>query len=336
MRRFRYLSFRLLLLVMLLLLAVVGLLYACFWGIVRGTFPVPLLLACVAGIIACLLAGVFWVYRPYRKTTHLLELFAGGYTLQGLNQLRHPYNETVERMIRRLMDYMRAPESINATRRQTQYLALQNQINPHFLYNTLECIRSEALAAEVNSVADMCEALATFFRYTISNLDTIATIEEELNNVKNYFFIQQYRFGQRIAMSVEYDPADEAQILRHPIPRLTLQPITENAILHGVEMTIGESLIRIRIVLTEERLILTVSDNGVGIESDVLERLNHQLHAQTPSETANGGIALSNVNNRIKLLFGEEYGLTLYSTVGIGTDVEITLPHHSIEDTLIR
>ncbi|MDD3213349.1 MAG: ATP-binding protein, partial [Eubacteriales bacterium] len=103
-----------------------------------------------------------------------------------------------------------------------------------------------------------------------------------------------------------------------------------------VEKTIGESLIQIRIVLTEERLVLTVSDNGVGIEPEELEKLNHYLHAQTPTETATGGIALSNVNNRIKLLFGEEYGLTLYSTVGIGTDVEITLPHHFIEDTLIR
>ncbi|MDD3214726.1 MAG: histidine kinase, partial [Eubacteriales bacterium] len=259
----------------LLLLDVAGLLNACLWCYVHGTLPMTLFLVCSAGLVLCALAGVFWVYRPYRKTTHLLELFAGGYTLQGLNQLQHPYNGTVERMIRRLMDYMRAPESINATRRQTQYLALQNQINPHFLYNTLECIRSEALSAEVGSVADMCEALATFFRYTISNLDTIATIEEELNNVKNYFFIQQYRFGQRIKMSVEYEPEDEAQILRHPIPRLTLQPITENAILHGVEKTIGESLIQIRIVLTEERLVLTVSDNGVGIEPEELEKLNH-------------------------------------------------------------
>ena len=115
-----------------------------------------------------------------------------------------------------------------------------------------------------------------------------------------------------------------------------MQPIVENAILHGVEKMIGESLIRIHFELTPERLILIVSDNGVGIGQDVLERLNHHLHAQSPIETANGGIALSNVNNRIKLLFGEEYGLTLYSTVDIGTDVEITIPHHSIEDIFLR
>ena len=321
---------------LLLLAMIVGMLFAGLQMYVHGSFPALLFVLCAAALVIGLLLFVFWIYRPYRKTTHILQLFASGYTLQGLNRSEHPYNRTMEQMVRRLMDYMQAPESINATRRQTRYLALQNQINPHFLYNTLECIRSEALTAKVESVAQMCEALATFFRYTVSNLETTATIEEELNNVRNYFFIQQYRFGQRISLNVTYEPVDEIQILRHPIPRLTLQPIIENAILHGVEKTIGESKIGIHIVVTEERLILTVSDNGVGIEKETLEKLNHNLHAQTPTETANGGIALANVNNRIKLLFGEEYGLTLYSTVDIGTDVEITLPHHFVENNLIR
>ena len=335
MRVFRYLTVRLCVLLALLALDLGGFLGICLWYHVHGTFPTGLFLTSAVSFVLVVLALVLWVYRPYRQTTHLLELFAGGYTLQGLNNLKAPYNKAIELMIRRLMDYMHTPEQINETRRQTQYLALQNQINPHFLYNTLECIRSEALGAQIGSVADMCEALATFFRYTVSNLDMIATIEEELGNVKNYFFIQQYRFGQRIALNIEMDPADEAQILKHPIPRLTLQPIVENAILHGVEKRIGDSLIRIRFEMTPERLILIVSDNGVGIDQEVLERLNHHLHAQTPIETSNGGIALSNVNNRIKLLFGEEYGLTLYSTLDIGTDVEITIPHHSNEDILL-
>lgn len=208
---------------------------------------------------------------------------------------------------------------------------MQNQINPHFLYNTLEGIRGEAITAGLDNVAQMTEALATFFRYTISNLENLVTLEDELGNIENYFIIQQYRFGERLRLQVVCDEDDRAELLQCRIPKLTLQPIVENSIVHGVERKIGRGNLRIKIEGTAKRLLITVSDDGLGMEEDVLASLNRQISSTrfdyVCSDTKReGGIALVNVNNRIKLLFGEQYGLCIYSTPGVGTDVEVTLP----------
>lgn len=214
---------------------------------------------------------------------------------------------------------------------QSKINALQNQINPHFLYNTLEGIRGEAITAGLDNVAQMTEALATFFRYTISNLENLVTLEDELGNIENYFIIQQYRFGERLRLQVVCDEDDRAELMQCRIPKLTLQPIVENSIVHGVERKIGRGNLRIKIEGTAKRLIITVSDDGLGMEEDVLAALNRQISSTRfdyvcSDAKREGGIALVNVNNRIKLLFGEQYGLCIYSTPGVGTDVEVTLP----------
>ncbi len=177
----------------------------------------------------------------------------------------------------------------------------------------------------------MLEALSTFFRYTISNVENLVTLEDELRNVHNYYIIQQYRFGERLKLSVEYDPADEADIMSCRVPKLILQPIVENAINHGVERKIGVGEIRLKLECTEKRLIITISDNGVGMSEELLKEIDDKLKGMSfdyikQEGEKHGGIAIENVNSRIKLLFGEEYGIYLYSTVNVGTDVEITLP----------
>ncbi len=243
--------------------------------------------------------------------------------------------EELRRYIKELELLVDKDRLINVSMKEAQYLALQNQINPHFLYNTLEGIRSEALIAGIDSIAEMTEALATFFRYTISHLDRLVTLEEELENVENYFYIQQFRFGEKLHLSMEYEHDEDIsqpEILNFHLPKLTLQPIVENAIFHGIEKNIGIGIIRIRIGVTDRRLFIRVSDNGVGMEEDKLIRLNEKLgrlHLENEKKENGhnrGGIALINVNNRLKLLFGEEYGLYVYSNVGAGTDVEISLP----------
>jgi two-component system, sensor histidine kinase YesM len=230
-----------------------------------------------------------------------------------------------------VQEIMETGELLQASKKQAQYLALQNQINPHFLYNTLEGIRSETLLAGFEHLANMIEALATFFRYTISNVENLVTVEDELMNVRNYYIIQKYRFGDRLNVQVEYDPADESVILACAIPKLTLQPIIENSIRYGAERKIGVGNVRITIEISTQRLIITISDNGIGMTEEALTEINDNLsrtsldHIHSDSKT-DGGIALVNVNNRIKLLFGEEYGICIYSTLHMGTDVEITLP----------
>lgn len=273
------------------------------------------------------------VYRPFLETERMMELFADGYTLQGVSEQRYAASPAHAAAFAKLREFLAANDLIGATKRQAQYLALQNQINPHFLYNTLEGIRGEALAAGMDNVAEMTEALATFFRYTISNVENLVTLEEELQNIENYCIIQRYRFGERLNLSIECDEQDRAELYACKLPKLTLQPIVENSIVHGIERKVGRGNLCIRIEGTKKRLLITVSDDGVGMPADTLAALSGRLSANgieyVHSGSARGGIALVNVQNRIRLLFGEEYGLCVQSTPGVGTDVEITLPRDS-------
>ena len=233
----------------------------------------------------------------------------------------------------KLYEFMIKDENRNlflASKREAQILALQNQINPHFLYNTLETIRSEAIMNGAVNAGTMAEALATFFRYTISNLDYLVQIEDELENIQNYFTIQHYRFGNKIGIQITYDEEDK-NILRLYIPKLIMQPVVENAIYHGIEQKLGAGQVTISISYTKQNLDIMISDDGIGIKDTELSEINNRLWTDSENygyekSEKSGGIAIRNVNQRIKLLFGEEYGIWLNSIYGIGTDVHIKLP----------
>ena len=290
-----------------------------------------------AGAVGAVLLGAsawaFWglLVKPYLQLRKMYRLLADGYFTEKIYEYGIQFDLPVEEAQRKILERLDERKILSLSKKQAEYLALQNQINPHFLYNTLEGIRSEAILAGMDSVAEMTEALATFFRYTISKVDHLVTLEDELANIENYYVIQQYRFGDRLHLSIEYEDDDEMEALGCLIPKLTLQPIVENSIYHGLEEKIGNGHLKIKIVLTPQRLLITVSDDGVGMEEEKLNELNRKMSTALmedlrASSEKRGGIAVINVNNRIKLLFGEEYGLYFYSTPGIGTDVEIALP----------
>lgn len=327
----RYLAFRSTVLFLLMAFLALLLLAAVFLLALREkNYYIPLILGLFAYLII-LYVGYRWVYKPYKETSKTLGLFSEGSILQGIFELRCPFSKQMEEAINRFKVMLDTKELFNLSKKQAEYLALQNQINPHFLYNTLEGIRSEALCSGMDGVADMTEALATFFRYTISNVDHLVTLEDELSNIQNYYIIQQYRFGDRLNVGVEYLEEDEGEVLLLRLPKLTLQPIVENSIHHGIERKVGKSNLRIKIQTTVDRLIIVISDDGQGIEKEQLDALNKKLRSTCLDDVMQtkgkqGGIAIVNVNNRIKLLFGDEYGIYIYSTVGVGTDVTITLP----------
>lgn len=211
---------------------------------------------------------------------------------------------------------------------QSQLNALQNQINPHFLYNTLECIRSEALLQDCGSIAEMSHALAAFFRYSISRRENIVTVEDELRNIHNYFFIQQFRFGNRFALEVR--DLEDGAVMDCLIPKMTMQPVVENCIFHGLEPKASFGHVTITLDRTETLLRIVISDDGVGMAPETLEKMRRSMRDTVPARqngTSHGnGIAMHNVNQRIKLIYGEEYGVQIYSTENVGTDVEILLP----------
>ena len=221
--------------------------------------------------------------------------------------------------------------------KQAELAALQSQINPHFLYNTLESIRGQAMIDDNMEIAKMVETLGLFFRYSIGRKGDLVTIRDELSNVKNYMMIQQYRFNSRFTLRIVMDESDE-YAYDFFVPKLILQPIIENALFHGLEDSVDKGEVQIRIEVTETNLVITVSDNGLGMSRDQLNQLNASIkRLNTLTETDHlaeiensknkrGGIALTNIQQRIQLLFGQEYGITVYSTLNHGTDVEIILP----------
>lgn len=209
------------------------------------------------------------------------------------------------------------------TRKQASLNALQSQINPHFLYNTLDSIRGQALEYNIQEIADMTEALSSFFRYNVSKGSNMVPLRDELQNIRTYFKIQQYRFENRFTLSIEND---DLRALDCYLPKLTLQPIVENSIFHGLERTGGQGHIVIRIQLTEKRLLLYISDDGSGISPENLFSIQEALRKGENRQGTSSGIALTNVNERIRLAFGPLYGLMITSQPQVGTDVEIILP----------
>lgn len=281
-------------------------------------------------LVLLLLTAAVWIVRPFLRLEKEMRQSLEGHA--GL-----PEEETVflTPASRQALEYLRgmpdSSELMKLNKRQAQYLALQNQINPHFLYNTLESIRSEALVAGLTALAEMTEALASFFRYTISKVEDLVSVEEELQNCETYFKIQQYRFAERLQLTIECDSGEREEIYNCRLPKLTMQPILENSIIHGTECKIGTGHLKIHLERTARLLLIRISDDGVGMDEQTLARMNGQLQksARTVASQdaqARGGIALRNVNNRIHLLFGEEYGLRVFSMPGVGTDVEILLP----------
>jgi two-component system sensor histidine kinase YesM len=199
--------------------------------------------------------------------------------------------------------------------------ALQAQINPHFLYNTLDTIQWMAMTGKDKEVSDTVQKLSRFYRLTLGRDMTNTTIEKEIEHASIYVDLQNIRFDDAITFIV--DIPEELKSLN--IPRLTLQPIVENAILHGIrEKESQEGCIVITGWDEEDDIYLLVSDDGVGIKEDFLPKIL-STEGMNPS-TKGTNIAIYNVHHRLQLLYGNDYGLSYTSRIGEGTEVMIHLP----------
>jgi two-component system sensor histidine kinase YesM len=197
-----------------------------------------------------------------------------------------------------------------------QLNALQAQINPHFLYNTLDVVSWMARRNNADDVAQVVAALSRMMRYSISSSDS-ATIGTELNHVREYVTIQRARFKDRFSVELDVDP----DVLDTPIPKLTLQPLVENAIVHGLRQGKATGSIAVRARATRGEATLVVEDSGCGIDEARLATLLHN-----PSSHDGRGIGIANVNRRLMLTFGEPYGLSISSVAGEGTRCVVSVP----------
>lgn len=197
--------------------------------------------------------------------------------------------------------------------------ALQAQINPHFLYNTLDAINWFALKRKDMDISQLVTSLAKYFRLTLSKGKVLVLLSNEINLINSYKTIQNVRFGDKVTWKIDVSPQCNQCI----VPKLTLQPIIENALLHGIQNTKTSSgTISIRARIHFGSLVISIKDNGIGMSKEQVKSL---LFLETENRNVQG-YGLGNVNERIQLLYGKTYGLRIYSKVNVGTRVFIHIP----------
>jgi two-component system, sensor histidine kinase YesM len=211
-------------------------------------------------------------------------------------------------------------------KKEAELSALQAQINPHFLYNTLECIRSIGLAHNIPEILEISTSLAKILRYSIK-VESYVLIENEINCIKSYLKIMSIRFNDKFNIMFEIDDT----ILPTKIPKMILQPIVENAIYHGLEQKRGRGNLSFKgYILNENTVRIEICDDGKGINELDLQKIQFYLKEkdqQSHTEsTINRGIGLMNIHQRIQLAYGENYGITIYSKEQEGTKVILVIP----------
>lgn len=274
-------------------------------------------------ILSLIVLHVFSALKFRKKVLHKISE-SPGYTQ--VSRERKRYRDELLSFLDYSTHAMEEQYALQLMHQKAEFNALQSQINPHFLYNTLDTIRGKAYEDDALEIADMTERLSLLFRYTIGQKDVLITVEEEIQSVENYICIQQYRFNVKYKLQKQIDDAD---LLEYQIPKLTLQPIVENALKYAFPGKRTCNRIVLQMFKTQTHVVMSISDNGKGMEEQRLIEINELLSDGKKllnKQKSGSGIALENVNARIKLLFGTEYGLNVYSTVNVGTTVEIILP----------
>ncbi len=275
----------------------------------------------VVTIGACLIV-VRRMVAPIREVSlSLKKVQEGDYTVQTsyrgkdeIGELSLAFNAMAAETDRLINEVLQL-ELLN---RQQEIKAMQAQINPHFLYNTFESISALALQLGAQPVSNMVVALAKLMRESITTPDRMVTITKEITLADYYLEIQRYRFGDRLR--VYYDLNED--LLDQTIPKLTIEPIVENAIIHGFANKPDNWIIEIKVYAKGEDVVLEVSDNGEGMRPEVLAGVLEQddSHAKT------GSVGLTLVNKRLQLIFGLARPICVQSTLGQGTTVQVFLP----------
>ena len=305
------------------------------WRVVGVSYVDELITQRVQNVVAILLGLLLFVLfsaicsslvfsrmisRPVKRLIQAMEQFedsASDFTYHAvegsreIGELSHSFGHMVVQ-IQQLMEKVREEE---ITLRKAELRALQAQINPHFLYNTLDAIGWLCEEERTQDAVEMVNALAKLFRISISKGHEIIPVEKELEHARSYLKIEKFRYKQ---FTYSFDVDEDC--LNYYCNKITLQPIIENAIYHGLDRMVDEGEIRIGVHSRGDNLVFTVEDNGIGMTK---EQCREILEGSAGDKT---GIGIRNVNNRIKIYFGEQYGIQIDSELDEGTTVTIIMP----------
>ena len=259
--------------------------------------------------------------RPLRGLASAMESFeadADHFTYRpvgGTREVRE-LSDSFGHMVLRIQQLMSTVREEEVNLRKTELKALQAQINPHFLYNTLDSIAWMCEQGRNADAVKMVHALARLFRISISKGHELIPISKEIEHAESYLQIQKYRYKNQFTYQFDVDP----DCLDYYCNKITLQPIIENAINHGLDLLVDEGVILVQVRQDGEDIVFSVQDNGVGMSPEQIDSiLRHGPKDRT-------GIGIKNVNDRLKIYFGKQYGLHITSELDVGTCVEIRMP----------
>lgn len=240
-----------------------------------------------------------------------------GQLYQELEQMMHD----IQKLTSKVVEEQVQKEKLHTKQKEVEFKMLASQINPHFLYNTLETIRMKAKINNEPEIEDLVKKLAKIMRRNIQVGDQLVTLKSEIELIENYLVIQNYRFGDRINSEVIVDEDVGLDILVIP---LIMQPFVENAFAHGLESKDDGGFLKIHVQQKDEEIYIEIKDNGVGMNYYRLGKIRKAIRERSGSET--GHIGISNVNQRITILYGEPYGVSIQSEEGRGTTVTVHFP----------
>ena len=259
--------------------------------------------------------------RPLRGLADAMERFetdADHFTYRSVGGTREvqELSGSFGHMVLRIQQLMATVREEEVNLRKTELKALQAQINPHFLYNTLDSIAWMCEQGRNADAVKMVHALARLFRISISKGHELIPIAKEIEHAESYLQIQKYRYKNQFTYQFDVDPA----CLDYYCNKITLQPIIENAINHGLDLLVDEGSITVQVCQDGDDIVFYVRDNGVGMSNELIQAILEQ----GPEDRA--GIGIRNVNDRLKIYFGKQYGLHITSEPDVGTCVEIRMP----------
>lgn len=232
--------------------------------------------------------------------------------------------DRVENMTQEIVEHQTRLYEAKLAERDAELAALQSQINPHFLYNTLNCISSMGLAYDIPEISEVSVAMSNIYRYSIKG-DLMVPLSREIQCIREYMRIMDIRFGGKFETEYHFDD----EVLELYTLRMILQPIVENAVYHGMELRNRKGKLVLEGKLVDEQLILSVANDGKGMNQEMLASLRKNISDYESAglyNSAKSSIGLGNINKRIKIQFGERYGLTIESEEAVGTKVTMVLP----------
>lgn len=290
------------------------------WFIISGLVVLGLLALAVNGVIKGMLGHFYNILHAIREVQKGdLDVVIENCGTDEMGELGSQINKMLVN-IKQLTDDNLKHELLV---KNTEIRALQNQINAHFIYNVLESVKMMAEIDEKYDISDAITALGKLLRYSMKWTSGNVTVEEELEYIRNYLKLINLRFDYEIYLSVKIPEA----IRKQEIPKMSLQPIVENAIYHGIEQMAEDTNIYIKGVVDGEDCIIEITDAGRGMSEEEVKNLYKKINGETEASGGSGnGIGLKNVQDRIKMNFGEKYGIEIASRLGCFTKIMVRIP----------